>query len=292
MNLAQLRALRAVHEAGSVTGAATLLGITQSAVSHALTSLESELRLRLVIRDRAGCSLTEPGRRLLPHATEALRHVDRLTEEAAAVAGLATGRLRVGAFPSACQLLPPLIRVFRRLYPAVDVVLLEGTDDEVNEWMDRRVIEIGVVIGPRDDLHTVPLARDELMAVLPVEHPLAGERDVSLAELADDSFLLSTGGCEPLLQTLYDDQGLALSPAHRVREMTTLLAMIREDLGVSVIPSLALEGMGHGTVALPLRPAATRDLSLAVRSTTELSPAGKAFLDTVPARVAGAVRPT
>jgi DNA-binding transcriptional LysR family regulator len=282
MNLAQLRALRAVHEAGSVTGAAAVLDVTQSAVSHALTSLERELGIRLAVRDRAGCSLTEAGQRLLPHVREALRHIDRLTEEASAAAGLVTGKLRIGAFPSACHLLPPLIRGFRRRYPAVDVILLEGTDDEVNEWIDRRVVGIGVVTGPRPDLHTVPLADDEMLAVLPAGHPLAGQPRISLAELADDPFLLSGGGCEPFIRRLYQQHDLLLEPAHQVREMTTLLAMVRENLGVSIVPSLALGGTGDGTVALPLHPAILRSLLLATRSAEDLSPPAAAFLGTIP----------
>ncbi|MDI2132429.1 LysR family transcriptional regulator [Yinghuangia seranimata] len=283
MNLAQLRALRAVHEAGSVTGAADLIGVTQSAVSHALTALESELGLRLVIRERSGCRLTEVGRRLMPHAVEALRHVDRFAEEATAAAGLVTGRLHLGAFPSACRLLPPLIRSFRKLYPAVEVVLLEGTDEEVNEWISRRVVELGVVTGPRPDLCMVPLAEDELVAVLPVEHPLATEPDVELAELADDPFLVSSGGCEPMIRSLYHQAGVAFEPVHRIHEMSTLLAMVRENLGVSVVPSLALRDADDGTVALPLRPPAPRTLLLATPSAADLSPAGAAFLDVVEA---------
>lgn len=283
MNLAQLRALRAVHEAGSVTGAAELLGVTQSAVSHALTSLETELGIRLVLRERTGCRLTEVGRRLMPHATDALRHVDRFVEEAGASAGLISGRLRLGAFPSACSLLPPLIRAFRKLHPAVDILLLEGTDDEVDEWIDRRVVELGVVTGPRPDLHTAPLAEDELLAVLPAEHPLAGEPDVTLADLADDPFLLSSGGCEPIIRRLHRRQGLGLEPAHRVREMTTLLAMVRENLGVSIVPSLALRDTAGGVATVPLRPRAPRTLLMAAQSAAGLSPAAKVFLSTLPA---------
>jgi DNA-binding transcriptional LysR family regulator len=259
-----------------------MLDVTQSAVSHALASAETELGVRLVVRDRAGCSLTEAGRRLLPHVREALRHIDRLAEEASAAAGLVSGRLRIGAFTSACHVLPPLIRAFRRRYPAVDVVLLEGTDGEVNEWIGRHVADLGVVTGPRTDLHTVPLADDEMLAVLHAGHPLAGQPAVSLAELADDPFLLSGGGCEPLIRRLYQQQDLPLEPAHRVCEMTTLLAMIRENLGVSIIPSLALSHAGDGTVALPLRPAVPRSLLLAARSAEDLSPAAAAFLRSVP----------
>ncbi len=117
MNLAQLRTFTAVAETGRVTDAAARLSITQSAVSHALASLETELGLQLVVRDRTGSTLTDVGRTLLPHADAALRAVDRLVDEAAAATGLQRGRLLLGAFPTACQLLPPLIRAFGRTIP-------------------------------------------------------------------------------------------------------------------------------------------------------------------------------
>ncbi|MDX6742369.1 LysR family transcriptional regulator [Actinocorallia sp. A-T 12471] len=281
MNLAQLRALRAVHEAGSVTGAADLLGVTQSAVSHALTSLENELGMRLVIRERSGCCLTEVGRRLMPHVVGALHHVERFAEEAAAASGLLDGRVRIGAFPSACRVLPRFVRAFRKLHPAVDVVLLEGTDAEVEEWIGTGVIDLGVVSGPRPDLRTVPLAADEFLAVLPSAHPLAAERAVGLADLSDDPFLLSAAGCEPLIRAHYRAVGLDLSPAHRVQRMDTLLAMVREDLGVSVVPSLALPELLDGIRAIPLRPPAPRSLLLAAPADTEPTPAARAFLDAV-----------
>ncbi|GAB2830169.1 LysR family transcriptional regulator [Actinocorallia aurea] len=286
MNLAQLRALRAVHEAGSVTGAADLLGVTQSAVSHALTSLENELGMRLVIRERSGCCLTDIGRRLMPHVAGALHHVERFSEEAAAASGLLDGRVRIGAFPSACRVLPEFVRTFRRLHPAVDVVVLEGTDGEIDEWIRTGVIDLGVVSGPRPDLRAVPLAGDEFLAVLPAAHPLAAEGSVCLADLADDPFLLSGAGCEPLIQTLYRALGLTLSPARRVQRMDTLLAMVREDLGVSVVPSLALPELLDGISAVPLRPAAPRRLLLAAAGDGELTPAAGAFLDTVRAQTA------
>ncbi|ROO86416.1 LysR family transcriptional regulator [Actinocorallia herbida] len=287
MNLAQLRALRAVHEAGSVTGAADLLGVTQSAVSHALTSLENELGMRLVVRERSGCCLTDVGRRLLPHVSAALHHVERFAEEAAAASGLLDGRVRIGAFPSAFRVLPGVVRAFRRLHPAVEVVLLEGNDAEVDEWIRTRVIDLGVVSGPRPDLRTVPLAADEFLAVLPSAHPLAAECGIALADLADDPLLLSGAGCEPLISALYRDLGLEFTPARRVQRMDTLLAMVREDLGVSVVPSLSLPESFDGIRAVPLRPAVPRTLLVAAPADADPTPAACAFLDALPAHPVG-----
>ncbi len=283
MNIPQLRALREVARVGSVTGAADALGVTQSAVSHALTSLESELGLRLVIRDRTGCSLTQAGERLVPHAAGALRHLELLADEAAAAAaGRLSGRLLVGTLWSVRDLLTPLARSFGQRHPLVEVVLLEGTDTEVEHWLENQAIEVGVVTYPRAGLHTVPLISDSFVAVLPTGHPLAKEADVSLAELADDPFLLSTGGCELMIQRLYQERGLRLTPRYRVQAIPTLLAMIREGLGVSVVPSLAL-GRGSELATVPLRPPAWRNLLLAARGDLDLNSAARVFLDTVAA---------
>jgi DNA-binding transcriptional LysR family regulator len=282
MNLPQLRAFAAVAETGKVTDAAADLGVSQSAVSHALASIEAELGLRLIVRDRAGSTLTDAGAALLPHARAALDAASRLTDEAAALAGLHRGRLRIGAFPTACQLLPPVIRAFRRRFPAVEVVLLEGSDQEVSEWIATGITDLGVVIGPRSGLPGVSLASDEMLAALPADHPLAGQADIAVADLADDPFLLSAGGCETLIRQIHSQAGVPFAPAQSIREMTTLLAMVREGLGVSIVPELALRSGRRGLAAAPLRPRAPRHLILAWADPAGPGPAARAFLGCLP----------
>jgi DNA-binding transcriptional LysR family regulator len=288
VNLSQLRAFVAVAETGSVTGAGSALHVTQSAVSHALASLEDELDARLVVRQRSGCVVTELGHRLIGHARDALRAVERLTEEAAAARGEHVGRLRIGAFPSVGQLLPPLVAQLNRSHPAVSVTLLEGSDDEVTEWLRAGIVDLGVITSPFPGLDVAPLADDEMLVMLPAGHPLANEPDVSLEELDDDPFLLSTGGCEPIIKAIYAQAKVPLRPLHRVRDMKTLLAMVSENLGVTIAPSLAVSGASRsqliheGVVALPLRPRATRNLYLASRAGVSLSPAARTLLNLGP----------
>jgi DNA-binding transcriptional LysR family regulator len=277
MNLAQLRAFAGVADSGSVTDAALQLGLTQSAVSHALASLERELGARLIVRDRAGCLLTELGARLLPDAAEALRHADQISEIAGAESGLREGRLRVGMIPSASGVLLPLIAQFRRRYPGVSVAVFEGTDQEVGDWLEHRTVDLGVVTGPRPDLETVPLADDEMLAVIPSAHRLSSRKDISISDLAGEQFLLSAGGCEPAIRRLHDQHHIPLAPASRVTDMATLLAMVREGLGVSIIPALSRGTSRDGITALPLRPRAPRSLLLGARDATP-SPAASAFL--------------
>lgn len=280
MNLAQLRAFAGVAEAGSVTDAAAQLGLSQSAVSHALASLERELGSRLVVRDRAGCSLTELGARLLPDAAEALRHADRIAEVAAAEDGLRQGRLRVGTIPSASSVLLPLISQFKRSYPGVSVAVFEGADQEVSNWIEQRTVDVGVVSGPCPGLETVPFAEDEMLAVVPSGHRLAGRESVTIPDFAREPFLLSVGGCEPIIRRLHDQHHVPLAPVSRVTDMRTLLAMVREGLGVSIVPALSIGTSPDGITAMPLRPRAPRSLLLAAKD-PDPGPAARTFLSSV-----------
>jgi len=280
MNLAQLRAFSGVARAGSVSDAAVDLGLTQSAVSHALASLERELGARLVVRDRAGCALTGLGTRVLPDAEEALRRADRIAELAAAESGLREGRVRVGVIASAAGVLMPLIAWFRRRYPGIAVAVFEGPDPEVSDWIDQRTVDLGVVTGARPGLETVPLAHDEMLAVLPAGHRLETRGEVAVRDLAADPFLVSAGGCEPAIRQVHERHEVPFAPASRVTDMATLLAMVREGLGVSIVPSLSLAGAPGGVAAVPLRPRVPRALLLAARD-TGLSPAARALLEHV-----------
>lgn len=280
MNLAQIRAFAGVAHAGSVSDAALELGLTQSAVSHALASLERELGARLITRDRAGCQPTELGARLLQDAVEMLRHADRIAEAAAGESGLRQGRLRIGTIPSAASVLMPLIAQFRRRYPGVSVAVFEGTDQEVNDWIEHRTVDLGVITGPGLDLETVTLAEDEMLAVIPSGHPMASRTEVTMADLAGEPFLLSAGGCEPAIRRIHNQHHIQLVPASRVTDMATLLAMVREGLGVSIIPALSVGTKRDGVATLPLRPRAPRKLFLGTKD-ADATPAVRAFLSHV-----------
>jgi DNA-binding transcriptional LysR family regulator len=288
MNLPQLRALVAVADEGSFTAAADSLGISQSAVSHTLAALERELALPLVIRSRSGATLTAHGQQAVGHAREALRRVERIAQDAAAAAGRHRGQLRVAAFPSAAQLMPSLIAALGRYLPDVAVVLLEGSDSEAQAWLADRVVDLAVVAtlcepdrnGTTDSAPAAGalLAIDRFVAVLDRDHALAGQGAVRLADLEDDPFLLSDGGCEPLLRRLYDAAGVAIRPARRIRDPATLLAMVQQQLGVTVVPELTLARV-HDLAVVPVAPAAHRALHLVPADERDLSAAGKVLLD-------------
>jgi DNA-binding transcriptional LysR family regulator len=279
MTLTQLQVFLKVVETGNFTLAAGQLYMTQSAVSHAIASLERELGVILLQRQRTGVTMTSVGEQVLMHARVILDQVECIQQETAEALGRATGKLRLGSVPSVSKgVLPPLLGSFRRSYPGIAVTLLEGTDQEVYDWLVSRAVDISVVTLPADGVETISLATDEMIAVLPADHVLAKNVAIQVEQIASDPFIMSKGGCEPLIRTIFERVGLTPRVAFEASDTEAILAMVQEGLGVTVVPQLSLSATSLHASVLPLDPPIYRRLGLAVRSHASLSPAMKAFL--------------
>ncbi|MEV4341963.1 LysR family transcriptional regulator [Streptomyces sp. NPDC049590] len=285
MRLTQLRVLLAVVDHGGFTAAAERTGVSQPAVSRAVAALESELGARLVVRGRDGVRLTEPGRRAVAHAREAVRHFDLVRTEVAAAAGEVTGELRLASLPTATgALLAPRIAEFTDRHPQVRVRLLEGFDRDVRAWLERGAVEAGLLTRPAPGLEAVELASDEMVALLPAAHPLADASSVPVSALAREPFILSSGGCRPLIRQAARDAGVELDVAFEAAQLSAIVAMVGSGLGVSIVPTLGRDAWRNtegAVVTRPLRPRLHRTLALAFSpagaEAGELSPAARAF---------------
>ncbi|WP_280240579.1 LysR family transcriptional regulator [Nocardia abscessus] len=265
MTLTQLRILQAVARAGNMTRAAEQLATTQSAVSHALRGLENELGIALLVRGNRSVSLTTAGRAVLRRAALILTQIEALEQDVAAAKGQNRGSLRIGAIPSAnARLLPPILRTFGQAYPRVRLAVMEGSDDEVVEWLQTGAADIATVTRAVPGLVTHVLATDRLLAVLPIEHELSVRHSISVTQLARHPFIMSTGGCEPLIAALAEDADAILRCHYRVRDVNSILAMVAEGLGVSIVPELSIPAHRANVHAIPIEPATERAVLLAL----------------------------
>ena len=163
-----------------------------------------------------------------------------------------------------------------------------GEDDEVADWLRAGTVEAAVLVNP-DPPQGAVIGTDTFQALLRTDHPLAGETEVNLADLADDPLLLcSCDGCERQLRDLYCRAGICLAPAHWISELTTQLAMVRSGLGVSIVPGLVQSMLGDGLVLVPLRPTASRRLALTGPVGRPWHPALTALISSAEARLRGA----
>lgn len=280
MTLAQLRAFTAVAECGGFTAAADRLGISQSGISHAISSLEKALQTSLFSRDRKGARLTSFGEEVLPLSRRILHSVEQIHSRASSVQNLQMGTLRIGTVSSAASnLLPKILGRFQRRYPDLELRLLEGTDQEVIEWVQEYVVDLAVTGAMSPEVRRDLITEDEFRLLVPQDHELAPRDAVALRALDGKRFLMSAGGCEPMIQDLLDGASASMSIAFRVRETSALLTMVQEGLGVTIVPELALpEQLPEGICSCSLQPRAFRQLFVATNDTELHSPAVEAFI--------------
>ncbi len=294
MTFTQLEIFVMVAEMRGFTAAALRLGISQSAVSHAIKSLESELDAQLVEREQAAVTVTELGQRLLLRAREILGLAEAMRQDAAVARGLHRGLLRIGSFgPTASlKLLPAILQAYRQRYPGVEVQIDEGPDAAVLQWVADRRVDVGFAVLPDDRFDTVPLVEDQLSALIPRDHALAGHNAVTLAQLGEYPFIMPEAGCSALIEPLFGAAGLAPQVRYRMSQMVTVLHLVENGDGITVLPELALP---HGLaqthpriVVRPLAPMVRRRVGLILRNLGRASPAAQAFA-AIAREVAGAI---
>ena len=152
MNFSQLQSFVALADTGSFTEAAYAIDLTQSAVSHALSALESELGVTLLERNRKGVvALTDAGQKIIPHVRALLAQVEAIEQEAKAAHGEAAGKLRLGSMLSIVSpaLLAGVLTCFRASYPDIEVVLFEGTIEKWGSGLRRASLMSGSCSSPR-----------------------------------------------------------------------------------------------------------------------------------------------
>jgi DNA-binding transcriptional LysR family regulator len=279
--LLQLNAFMTVVEQGGFTAAGRRLGLSQPAVSRAIATLEKDLGLRLFVRRRDGLSLTEAGSVALTHAREAVRQLTLMRTEVASLAGDVTGTLSLASLPTAtATFIAPQLRMFAQRHPAVTIRLLEGSEEEVRDWLDQGAVEAGVVSLPVKGLEAAVLGDQHLVAVVPTDSRLASKDTVSYADLAKEPFVRGKGGCADVFMPIARKAGVEFDLAFEAREIAAALEIVRAGLGVSILPRAGLPEL-PGVVVRPLVPETVRRLGVAV-SASASGPA-RAFLDQIAA---------
>lgn len=284
LKVSQLRALVAVAERENFSEAALELGISQSAVSHAIASLEDTLGVVLFSRGRAGAQITPVGEDILNYAHQVLHLLEEMAKAASLSKGLQGGQVRVAAFRSvATHILPEVITRFHQRFPAISINLREYYDSqEVEQALQSGQADVGFTVLPtKDGFETWELLEDEYVVLLPDEVPLTGN-GITWEQLADYSFIcLEDTLHTELLNQVYRKLGKTITIAYRVRQASTLLGMIAQGLGATVFPRLAAEPIPPGVQMCSLPEPLSRKIGVAIVADALHSPAVFAFLDVV-----------
>ncbi|WP_028535960.1 LysR family transcriptional regulator [Paludibacterium yongneupense] len=284
MNLLHWRLMVAVADAGNISRAAERVGITQSGASQAIAQLEAALGFQLFVRERRNVAVTALGEKVIEHARVMLARLDAIRLLADDSSGLNGARIRLASFPSVIStLLPGLLRDFQRRHPGIELVALEGTDEEVEDWLATDTVELGVVLNPAPGRAAAVLGCDAWVAALPANHPLgrrASAGGVTLEELATQPFILATGGCAVNGQSLMEQADLHLSDVRvTVRDWASACVLVREGMGVALVPESTLPDDQRSLRVMPLLPAIHRKFGLVCSEAGKASRPTQALLE-------------
>lgn len=282
-----MQVLRAVVSSGSVTGAATVLGYTPSAVSQQIAALEKEARTDLLERVGRGVRPTAAGLLLTGYADTISRQVAEAETALADLLAGRTGRLSVRYFATAgASLVAPAVARLRTEHPGVQIELkLIDPEDPLPDVREGRA-DLALVVGPRasgqEGVRFLHLLDDPYLAVLPEGHPLAGAEALEMADLAEEPWVGSEwpGPCLDAQLTACETAGFRPRFVVESEDYVTAQGFVAAGLGVSLIPRLGLGvGVRPGVVVRELRsPQPSRSIYAAVRETAPPQPALRAFI--------------
>lgn len=280
MENARYRAFAASVEMGSFSKAAEKMNYTPAGVCQLVNALEKEMGFPLLVRDKKGVRPTADGEKILVVIRDLLHQEDRLSQLAAEINGLATGRISIGAYPSiATQWLPPIIKGFRERYPHIEVLMTEGIRQDLEASMDARSIDL-IFYSYREPMpyEWIPLAEDPFVALLPPNHPLAGKDAYPLERCRYENFIMPAEGKDEDVLTLFQKNGLSPQIAYSTLENFVTTAMIEQGMGMTIMGDLVTQRWRFNVVKLPLDPPQSLTLGIALPSLAQASPAVRRFV--------------
>ena len=244
VTLRQLRTFKTVADLSSFSLAASRLKLSQPSVSYQVKELEEALGLPLLDRLGKRVQLTEAGALLYGYARRMLEVLDDATVALEEMRGIKRGTLRVGASTTVgIYLLPAALGAFKKLHPGLVISLEIGTRARVQDQVLSNELDLAVV-GPAlkdPDLAIIPFLADELIVVAPAGHPLAGRRNLSLKDLADQPFVMreAASGSRWSLEKEARKAGVKLIVAMELGSNGAIKHAVESGLGLAVISRYA-----------------------------------------------------
>lgn len=284
MSIRKYIALLKSAELGSISLAAEQMGYTQPAVSKMITDLETDWQVCLLRRNRSGVVPSSECLQLMPILRALAADCKALDFAVSEFHGAQTGLVRVGIFTSVADMwMPRLLRTFQEKYPNIDFDLINmDTYAEIESCIRQGKVDCGFVSLPAaSDLDAHFLMRDELVAVLPVDHPLAEAPFFPIQDLEGAPFIKLRETADYEISRFLEHIPYKPSIQYEVGSDHTILSMVESGLGVSIMHSLGARADRYQVAWKPFDRHQYRDIGIATAKGARLSGAARLFVEHV-----------
>ena len=286
MQIESLKVYCDLAETESFTKAAQINGVTQSAVSQQISSLERQFKSMLIERSKKKFRLTREGQVLYEYSKQIIQTYDLLHSKIQEIKDIISGTIRVSTIYSiGLHDLPPYIKKFMKTYPTVNVHVEYRRSNQVYDDVLSNVVDMGLVAYPNRDarLEVVPLRKDKLVLICHPQHPLAKSKSIKLGALSGQKFI----GFEPDIPTrkaidkILKDRNIEVLHVMEFDNVETVKRAVEIDAGISIVPlgTVAQEISKQTLAQVQLEDSEFyRPLAAIYKKNKVLSPAMKQFL--------------
>jgi len=242
----QLLAFCTLVQTGSFTETAKILSLTQSAISHSVKNLETDLRCQLVTRTGRKINITEDGEELYKDAQNILNQMQGVRLRIQDRANWGRGRLRIGASTTACQhILPNVLREFNECFPDCILTMTPADTHELLEMTRKHEIDLAIIVAPDglNDVEVKPLFSDELILVSSPIHEFAQIGTAKMNKIAQERMVLYNKGSYTFdqIEHFFRQKKLLLENYIELGSMEAIKELVKINYGVSFLASWIVE---------------------------------------------------
>jgi LysR family transcriptional regulator, carnitine catabolism transcriptional activator len=283
-SIQHIRAFLAVAHSGSFAKAAVELNLSPSALTVQIQQLEDWLGVALLERSPRHVALTAAGQNARGPMEKLLLDLDNIVSGSRDLAALRRGVVTIAALPSLCSgALPPILKHFRQQFPGVEVRLRDVVAQRIDALVREGEVDFGLGVRARlsHGLEFEVVMMDRLSLFVPLDHPLAARQSIALTELAGQPIILTgrDSSVRERVERLFAEEGLALTPGLEANYMSTVMALVRQGLGMTLLPESADEGRGDLAQVRIEHAGVNREIGLITRTGYGLSPAAQRFVE-------------
>ena len=275
MTLLSYQILKAVADMGSFNKAAEVLGLTPSAVSHSIAALEKELGFAVLVRSKAGVTLTNYGEQLLPFVNVVLNSDESLQQEISELNGLKKGKVKLGVFSSVCtNWLPDILNSFQGKYSEIEIEVFQGTYDDVVYWLKNGVVDLGFLsVSSAKDIPIEPLYEDPLVCVLPKGTLNQEKESVTINDMRNHRFVTQREWTDADIQNFLKENSLSIQSSYHVVDDLSTVALVEKGFGICLMPQLVMNDIPYEVECYPITPKASRIIGIATMNPEFMAPA-------------------
>ncbi|WP_286924176.1 MULTISPECIES: LysR family transcriptional regulator [Lysinibacillus] len=253
MDLKQLQYFIAVTEQMNFSKAAEKLHISQPSLSNAIKKLEQEIGSPLLKRNTRNLQLTEAGELLYERAKAILKNMEILKIEMDEVIVHGTSEVTIGVMESIKHWLPKVIANYKSDYPQMMIHLVDILGSKRVKKSLKSYKTHVIITNQRmddDELEVQNLYEERLVAVLPLNHPLAEKDRLTFADLCNEPFIISTEGFQTRLDILsaFEQANVKMNIQYEIERFETAVSLVRENLGITILPENYLQGPTAKTI--------------------------------------------